>query len=81
MSELEKDRLNTGAPDYSKKIEQMEKEIREEVEKDLPNLSPEGREAIIRSRLGILNPSTRPTLVKVDLGGNASKKSKDGLFE
>jgi hypothetical protein len=82
VSELEKDQLNAGAPDYRKKIEQMEKEIRKQVETDLPHLSPEAKESVIRSRLGILSEGNTDTskLVKVDLGKNAGKKVKDSLF-
>ncbi|MDZ4660708.1 MAG: hypothetical protein SGJ18_03730 [Pseudomonadota bacterium] len=82
MSELEKNRLNASAPDYRKKIEQMGKDIRKRVETDLPHLSPDAKESVIRSRLGILSEGGTDTskLVKVDLGENAGKKVKDSLF-
>lgn len=77
--EIEK--LNAGAPDLRKKQEEQEQQIRREVGSKFPNMSPEAREAIIQSRLKILNNPGRPMLIQEDLGENASKKVKDDLFE
>ena len=79
MTEIEK--LNTGAPDITKERMENEKKIRNEVESDFTTLTPEAREAIIQSRLKILDNPSRPKLIRVDLGENASRKSKDDLFE
>ncbi len=79
MTEIEK--LNTGAPDITKERMENEKKIRNEVESDFTTLTPEAREAIIQSRLKILDNPGRPKLIRVDLGENASRKSKDDLFE
>ncbi len=81
MTDLEKTRLNTGAPDYQKKQEEMERKIREQVENELGHLSPAAREAVIQSRLGILNGTDSAKLIKIDLGENAGKKVKGSLFE
>jgi hypothetical protein len=81
MTDLEKEQLNAGAPDYKKKQDEMERQIRQEVEKELGHLSPAARETVIRSRLNIQSDIERPELVKVDLGENAGKKVKDTLFE
>jgi hypothetical protein len=80
MSEMEREIREAGAKDLHKEKERMEEQIRSEIEREMPHLTPEGREAIIRSRLSILD-TTRPSLVKVDLGKDAGKKSKDELFE
>ena len=81
MNELEKDKLNAGAPDIRKKQDEIERQIREEVERDLSHLTPAAREAVVQSRLEIIIGSDSPKLVKVDLGENAGKKVKDSLFE
>lgn len=73
----ETEKMNTGAPDLKK----QEQEIRTEVAKELSNLSPEAQEAVIQSRLKILFNPSRPSLIQVDLGDNASKKNKENLFE
>lgn len=80
MTETEKDQLNTGAPDYRKKQEEMERQIRKEIEKELPHLTPEAIESVLRSRLGILEGTKTTNLIKVDLGENAGKKVKDSIF-
>lgn len=69
------EKLRAGAP----KIE-LEDEITQEVNSSFPFLSPEAKEAIINSRLNILN-SQKPNLVRVDLGDNSSENFKDDLFE
>jgi hypothetical protein len=83
MSEIEKVIINAGAPDLGKKNGPLENEIRKQVENDLPHLSPEGKESVIRSRLGILSENGTDTsnLVKVDLGDNAGRKVKESLIE
>lgn len=58
----------------------IEDQIRQEVDKKYPFLTSEERESIIQSRVKLLNQD-RPSLIKVDLGENASKKIKDNLFE
>jgi|GEM_PF-3449429 hypothetical protein len=80
MTEVEKERLNAGALDYQKQEEEMEQQIREEIEKTLPHLTPEAKEAVLRSRLGIWKGTETTQLVKGDLGKNAGKKIKDSLF-
>lgn len=79
--DLEKDQINVGAPDYQKKQDDVERKIREEVERDLGHLPPAARESVIQSRLGILNGTDLNKLVKVDLGEDAGRKIKDSLFE
>lgn len=81
QGEIEFDKMKTGAPDLNKSIEEQEQAIRQEVNKTLPHLSSEARESIIQSRIGILRNPTRPQIVQVDLGENASRKVKEGLFE
>jgi hypothetical protein len=73
--------LKAGAPDYSKQREEAERKIRLEVELKYPHLPPEAREAIINSRVGILNNPGKPEIEKVDLGKDAGRKVKDDLFE
>lgn len=80
MTELEKDQLDAGAPDYKKRDEEMEKQIRKEIDKELPHLTPEAKESVLRSRLGILNGTDTSKLIKTDLGENAGKKVKDSIF-
>jgi hypothetical protein len=75
-TEIEKER-NAGAPDLSRQWEN----IRDQVEKEFPNLTPEARSAIIESRLKIESGVGRPKLIKDDFGAGASKKIKDNLFE
>ncbi len=58
----------------------MEKQIRKEIEKELPHLTPEAKESVLRSRIGILQGTDISKLVKVDLGENAGKKVKDSIF-
>ena len=62
-------------------IKKMEQVIRIEMEAELPHLSPEGKEAIIRSRIALLRRPERPLLIQIDLGPDAGKKSKENLFE
>jgi DNA-directed RNA polymerase specialized sigma24 family protein len=81
MTDLEINRLNAGAPDLKRQQNDMEQQIRSEVEKELGHLSPTAREAVIQSRIGVLKGTDLSKLVKVDLGPNASKKIKDTLFE
>lgn len=80
MAELEKEQLNAGAPDLTKKEEEMEKQIRKEIDKELPHLTPEAKESVLRSRLGILNGTDTSKLIKTDLGEKAGKKVKDSIF-
>lgn len=81
MSQSEIEKMNFGAPDYTKKQEELEQSIRKEVESSFPHLPSEMKEAIIISRIKSLNNTEKPNLVKVDLGENAGKKTKEGLFE
>jgi hypothetical protein len=81
MSQHEPENLNFGAPDLQKDWSQQEEIIRTEVNTKLPHLTPEARESIIQSRLSILINPTRPKIVQVDLGENASRKVKEDLFE
>ncbi len=61
-------------------IEEIKKQIRSEIENEFPDLSPEERAAMIESRLKILSNSTRPNLIKVDIGDHASDETKSDLF-
>lgn len=45
------------------------------------SVSPEAQEAVVLSRQKILVNPSRPALLQVDLGDNASKKDKKNLFE
>ena len=81
MSQHEQESLNFGAPDLQKDWAKQEEIIRTEVNIRLPHLTPEARESIIQSRLSILINPTRPKIVQVDLGENASRKVKEDLFE
>lgn len=81
MSQGEVEKFEAGAPDLKKKQAEQEQQIRQEVGATFPDMSPEAQEAIIQSRLKILNNHGRPTLIQVDLGEDASKKAKDDLFE
>jgi hypothetical protein len=67
-----------GAPKFDP---DLEKQIRYEVEKEFSYLTPAEKEAMISSRLKISNPGTRPSLIQVDLGDDASRKIKEDLFE
>lgn len=80
MADLDKNQLNTGALDYRKKQEEMEKQIRKEVEQELPHLTPEARESVLRSRIGVLKGTDTTKLIKADLGEDAGKKVKDSIF-
>jgi hypothetical protein len=73
--------LKAGAPKLDIEREKVERDIRNEVEKSFSHLPKEVREAIISSRVGILNNPGKPELVKVDLGKDAGRKIKDDLFE
>ena len=57
------------------------KKIKFEVEKDFPLLTHNARDAIIKSRLGIITNSTTFNLIKADFGDNGSKKIKEDLFK
>lgn len=56
-----------------------EKEIKEDLEKQFSNLEKHEIEALVRSKLAILNPN-KPELIKVDLGPYASRLYKYDLF-
>lgn len=75
------DSIQTGAPDLKKQREDLEREIRAEIESTLGHLSTEIKEAMIRSRVSIAMNSGKSELVKVDLGENAGRRIKDHLFE
>ncbi len=78
MANGEFEKHEMGAP----KIEpSLEKQIRHEVDQEYPHLTPSEKEAMVRSRLKISSSGSRPKLIKVDLGDNASRKIKDDLFE
>lgn len=77
----EVEKFDAGAPDLRKKQMEQEQQIRREVGSKFPHMNHEAQEAIIQSRLKILNNPGRPTLIQDDLGENASKKVKDNLFE
>jgi hypothetical protein len=81
MSQGEIEKNKASAHDLRKKQAKQEQQIRQEVEAMFPDMGPEAQEAIIQSRLKILNNPGRPTLIQVDLGEGASKKAKDDLFE
>lgn len=81
MIDIEKNKQHAGAPDYRKQLEEIERQIRSEVERDLGHLPPAAREAVIQSRIGIAISDDPTVLVKVDLGENAGKKVKGNLFE
>ena len=78
--EIEKRKAETA-----RNLEDIEKEIRHEVESSFPNMSSEAIEAIIQSRLKILYNSKNPTLQKVDLNPqeiiSAYEKLKKTLLE
>ncbi len=81
MTEIEKDTAKAGAPDLGKQREEIERQIREEVENELGHLTPIARETVVQSRLKLVIGGNRPELVRTDLGENAGKKVKDLLFE
>lgn len=74
----EVEKQNVVAPKIN---EDLESQIRNEIERDYSHLTTIEKEALIRSRLKVSSPDMRPALVKVDLGESASKKLKDDLFE
>jgi hypothetical protein len=74
----EPEKHDFGAP----KIDpDFEKEIRSEIDKEFPHLTPVERESLIRSRLRISSNTDKPILVQVELGEGASRKIKGDLFE
>lgn len=78
MANEDIEKRDFGAP----KIEpSLEDRVRREVDTEYPRLTPAEKEAIIRSRLKISTPEGRPSLIKVDIGEDASRKVKDDLFE
>ena len=78
MANGETEKLNTGAL----KIElDLEKQIRFEIDQQFPNLTSSEKEALVKSRLKISSPQSRPNLIKVDLGQGAGRKIKEDLFE
>lgn len=72
------EKLELGAPKIDS---ELEIEIRSEVEKEFPHLTPIERESLIRSRLRISTNTDKPVLVQVNLGEGASRKIKGDLFE
>ncbi|MGE0526308.1 MAG: hypothetical protein AB7G93_22655 [Bdellovibrionales bacterium] len=79
MDDIE--RLKAGAEDLLKRRSDLERKIRREVESELGDLDADAQDAVIQSRLKVLENPGRPKLVQVDLGENAGKNSKKDLFE
>jgi len=79
QGEIEKREL--GARDLVKDREELEKKIRQEVESEFPLMPGAAKDAIIESRLKILEIPQQPILIHGDLGNNTSRRIKDNLFE
>jgi hypothetical protein len=75
------EKIEAGAEDLAKQRSDMEQKIRREIDAELGDLDADAKEAVIQSRLKILDNPGRPNLVRADLGENAGRNSKKGLFE
>lgn len=60
----------------------IEKEIRKQTDVNFPDLSEGQKEAIVESRMGLLNQKNKSKipLIKVDFGPNAGRDYKKNLF-
>ena len=63
-----------------KNEQDLESQIRVEVEHEFPNLTAAEKAAIVRSRLKVATPTVRPAVVKIDLGKNSSRRIKEDLL-
>jgi hypothetical protein len=65
------------APD----LKELDRQIQSEVDAEFSYLSSEAKMAVVESKLKLFfNANRRHELIQIDLGENASKKTKDHLF-
>ena len=75
MGLFESKNQNTKAPQMD-----FSAELAQQIVKEFPHLSAEEQSSLVNARLKRLR-SVRPQLIKMDLGKDSSKKTKDTLFE
>ncbi len=81
MSQHEQDKQHLGEPKLEDNWEYQESLIRREVDERFPDLAPEDKDAIIRSRMGILRNPAPPEIVQIGLGKDAYRKIRETMFE